>query len=182
MRVCRTFAIGVPAAGLVLLTVLVAGSPAAQPLRARLPSHAEILNLHARMTYGPVSQHVVRGRVHTIRHVDSYVVPGARVGRALPPGHYPIARVTVPAGSSMTLGAGDHFLSLLHDGGQWRVFAAGPDGRVHEAGNVQVGAVRSGRLPPDSLTAGGLNFSINFPVGLDPFGNPMYVTIGFLFP
>jgi hypothetical protein len=180
MRLCRTV-VSVPAAGLALLAVVVADADAAPP-RARPPAHAEILNLHARVTYGPVSQHLVRGQVHEIRHVDSYVVPRARVGQALPPGHYPVARVTVPAGSSMVLGAGVHSLSLMHDGGQWRVFAAGPDGRVHEAGNVSVGAVRSGRLPRHTLTAGSLLFGLNFPVGLDPFGNPMFVTVGFTFP
>jgi hypothetical protein len=165
MRHWRILGIGVLVAGLALL--LAADSNAAQPrLRpplARTPAHSEILDLHSRVIHGPVSRHLVQGQVFEIRHVANGRVPGAKVGKALPPGHYPVAKLTVP-------GVGEHHLSLMHDGGRWRVFAADPDGRVvHEAPNAQVSAVRSGRLPPHSITGGGI-------VGLPPEGNSYFVS------
>jgi hypothetical protein len=181
MRLYRTLAIGAFAAGLALLAVVVADPLGAQPV-ARGPAHAQILDLHANATHAPASTHQLKGQMHEIRHVDNQVVSGARVGRALPPGHYPLAKVVTPGGTSKVIGAGEHHLSVKHDGGRWRVYAADPKGRVHEAGHVQVSAVRAGKLPGHTLRAGSLLFWINFPVGFDPFGNPLYVTVGFMFP
>jgi len=146
------------------------------------PDHKAITDLHAGHKLAPAVTHSLDGKPHQISHIATYRVPGAKTGEELPRGHHPVAMINLPGGTSIQLGKGEHRLSLNHDGTKWGVHAADPAGQVHDAKNVSVSKVAKARvLPRHELRKGSLLFTLYYPIGLDPDGDTLYVTLGFQF-
>jgi hypothetical protein len=146
------------------------------------PDHKAILDLHAGHKLAPAVTHSLDGKPHQISHVTTYRLPGARVGEELPRGHHPVAQINLPGGTSIQLGKGEHRLSLNHDGTKWGVHAADPTGKVHDAKDVTVSKVAKAKvLPRHELKKGSLLFTLYYPIGQDPDGDTLFVTLGFRF-